>query len=579
MLAAASWQALTRARADVVAATQPLESLDANPKRLLEPAERRSALDALQDADQRIARAQRTLSRSVPLRVVGSVPPFRSQRSGGLELISDARSALNVATAVLGEVDERAGRLTIRDGALPLGEVQALEGTFRQGQRDLEEAQRDGGGLWGPLARQRTRFNSFADDAARRLGGAADGAAVARALLGQDSNRRFLLAAQNNAEMRDQGMILSYAIVGATKGRMTVEHTGPIRELRLDQPADVQIPPGTQRLFGYLLPTRLWQNVNATADFSWTGQAASSMFRQATGTAVDGVVALDVPALARILAVTGPLRVPGVAGQITAKNAGDVLLRDLYESFPVGEQGERKELLGAVFGAVVERLTTEPVDPLALGEALADAASGGHVRMWSADASEQARIESMGLSAGPGRTNPERTIHVAVQNASKTKLDYFVRPEVTVDVTLTAQGTAVVRTTVDVVNTAPANAAASYQFGPGDEKSAPGEYIGQVYFWGPTAGSQLGAFEESGLQVSDALVAVRAGARSTVTFETVLRDAVQNGRLALRFVPQPRLHPVKLRVRLNAPGWSVTGEATREQRWSKTVTTAWNVSR
>ena len=71
-----------------------------------------------------------------------------------------------------------------------------------------------------------------------------------------------------------------------------------------------------------------------------------SMYLAATGQAVDGVIALDVPALAGLLNVTGPVGVPGIAEPIGAKNAGLHLVNDLYAMDLTTAWTERRELLG-----------------------------------------------------------------------------------------------------------------------------------------------------------------------------------------------------------------------------------------
>ena len=49
-------------------------------------------------------------------------------------------------------------------------------------------------------------------------------------LLGASGPRRYLIALQNNAEMRDQGMVLSFAVAEAADGRIRVVRTGRTTE-------------------------------------------------------------------------------------------------------------------------------------------------------------------------------------------------------------------------------------------------------------------------------------------------------------------------------------------------------------
>ncbi|MDP9388212.1 MAG: DUF4012 domain-containing protein, partial [Actinomycetota bacterium] len=408
-----------------------------------------------------------------------------------------------------------------------------------------------------------------------------DAIGAARRFLGADGPRRYLVALQNNAEMRDQGMVLSYAFLGADGGRLTATRSGPIADLALDRPIAQPVPPGMQQIFGGLAPTRLWQSVNATADFAWSGRAMAEMAQQATGEAVDGVVALDVPGLAALLGVVGPVTVPGIDTPVDAANAADVLLNRLYADFPRSrDQAERKERLGAVAEAVVARMTAGSFDAVTLGSELGSAAAAGHLRLWSADASEQAIFERTGLGGGPAAVAPERTVHVSVQNATATKLDYFVKPELELRVAVTPSGTAVVDADVVVVNTAPPDARPSYQFGPdGVSQDRAGQYVSRVYFWGPRGAEQPDSVAESGLRLNQGPITVDPGQRGSVRFQTVIPGAVRGGRLDLRLVPQPRLAPIPLRATLTAPGWNVDGAATRRLTWDRTLTVSWTLRR
>ena len=51
-----------------------------------------------------------------------------------------------------------------------------------------------------------------------RLLDAAAAMGVARAFAGAEGERRYFVALQNNAEMRDGGMVLSYAVIHFSRG-------------------------------------------------------------------------------------------------------------------------------------------------------------------------------------------------------------------------------------------------------------------------------------------------------------------------------------------------------------------------
>lgn len=303
------------------------------------------------------------------------------------------------------------------------------------------------------------------------------------------------------------------------------------------------------------------------------------MYRQARGESVDGVIALDVPGMVALLRVIGPVQVPGIAAPVSAVNAQQILLHDLYQGLgPQSSQGPRRELLSEVTRAVIDRLTTGVHDPVALGWELAEATAGGHLRLWSTWPQEEEVFERTGLGGGPGAVDPDRTFHVAVENRTATKLDYYVYPSVRAEVRVGANGDALVHTFVVVDNRAPVDAEPSYALGPDQFTSRPGEYIAWALLWGPAGSVQAGSVPESALRLSHGVMNVGPGQRLETTFETVVPRAVRDGRLMLRFVPQPRLHPVDLDVRLvEASGWRVLEAASWSGPWDRVRTVSWRL--
>ncbi|MGH9265548.1 MAG: DUF4012 domain-containing protein, partial [Acidimicrobiales bacterium] len=359
------------------------------------------------------------------------------------------------------------------------------------------------------------------------------------------------------------------------------ERRGSVADLTLTSPAPTELPAGTREVFGPLAPTQTWQSVNATADFSLSGRAMADMYRQATGQPVDGVIAIDVPGLAGVLRAVGPVAIDAVAEPIGPDNIGRLLLHDFYQGLaPTSDTTIRRERLGEVVGAVVARLTEGSHDAVGLGRELGDAASGGHLRLWSAAAGEEEVFQRTGLGGGPAERQADRTFHLAVQNRTATKLDYFVKPSVRQEVHLSKTGTATVRTTVTVDNRAPIETAPSYQLGPDRFTDKPGDYLAWVLLWGPAGSYQAsGGIAESGLNLSQRVVDVAASEQREVTFETVIHDAVRDGELQLRLVPQARLEPMAAEVSLTVDGWDVVEDLTWRGVLDRVQTLTWTVDR
>ena len=552
-----------RARTQLTAARAVLQAAVNDPVALSTPAGRAAALAQVDGALSSISGARTRIAGSPVLAIAAAVPGLRGQRAGFIELIDDSAAAAGAGRQLLAAADSLAERNQIREGALPLEGLAELQQQVQVAGAAIGQQAASEGGLWGPLGDARREFDEIAASSSRRLTEGAEALGAARAFLGAGGERRYFVAAQNNAEMRDQGAVLSYVVVSFSKGRMTLERRGSVADVGLTAPTATPIPPGTQEVFGSLRPTQTWQSVNATADFAFSGRAMADMYRQSTGQPVDGVIALDVPALAGLLRTVGAVSIDGVAEPVNADNVGRLLLNDFYQGLgPTSDQTLRRERQGEVVKAVIDKVSSGSGDAVVLGRALGDAAQGGHLRLWSTDPAEEDVFARSGLGGGPATKDADRTFHVAVQNRTASKLDYFVRPSVRQDVQLTGQGTAVVRTTVVVENRAPVDARPSYQFGPAAFTEKPGDYLGWVLLWGPAGSRQVqNGVPESGLNLSQFVVVVPAGERREVTFETVVANALRDGQLHFRLVPQARLEPVPLSVTLQREGGKPVGGA------------------
>jgi hypothetical protein len=320
-------------------------------------------------------------------------------------------------------------------------------------------------------------------------------------------------------------------------------------------------------VFGGYNPTQVWQSVNASANFPLSGRLMQAMYAEDTGTKLNGVIALDVPALVSLLSLSGPVEVPSISGLITATNVGETLLHEQYEQYPnLSEQGERHDNISGVAQAVVDKMKSEHIDLGALVSALASDIAGRHLLMWDATPAYQSIIASLGASGSIDAVQAGRTFHAALENSTATKLDYYIVTSTSVHVRITRSDEALINTTVTVANATPAGLGPTFQTGPDDVNSfIPGQY----------GSEDPRSILESGLQLSESRVSVLPQQRQSVTFLTTIHHAVVNGRLHLRYVPQPRLYPSELTVTISAPGWHLVGAKTTKLLLAGTTELKW----
>ena len=573
-----SYRAVENAKNSLEDARSAVSGITSNPNSLLSGNGRSEAARTLARVEADAAAAQRELSGSFGLSALGVLPILSTQRSGMLDLAGDVRSVATQGSTLLDRLNALLAASSGTTVSVP--QLRALQQAVAQAHATLASTNRSSSGLIGPVASARQKFDQEDTKVLNLLGQGSDGLSYALAFLGADGPRTYLLAGENNAEMRDQGTVLSLATMSTSNGTFTIGTSASVGDYPLATPAPVAIPPGTAQVFGPLGPTQLWQSTNATADFPWSGTAMQAMWGQAAVAHVDGVIGVDVPALASLLALTGPVNVPGIDQPVTAANAESLLLDQLYQGFPAGNQEQRHDDISAVAKAVVNQMKTEHIDLAQLAKTLANDAAGRHLVVWDAKPSFETLLNKFNASGAVNTQQATRTFHLAIESATAAKLDYFVTVGQRVVVNIRRNGDAQVLTFATIHNGAPAGQPPSYQLGPDRINTfTPGEYAALVELWAPLGSRTLPGVLESGLRLDSAGALVEPQTSRTVEFSAVIPNAVRNGVLSLRFVPQPRLQPVSLQVTVHATGnWHVQGSASRTASLTKDDNLSWSVS-
>jgi UDP-N-acetylmuramyl pentapeptide phosphotransferase/UDP-N-acetylglucosamine-1-phosphate transferase len=339
-------------------------------------------------------------------------------------------------------------KLRVRGGQLSLEEVRKVQPSLTEAATLLSDTRERVDSIETDflLPPVRDALDEVGRELARTEGDAKRGAEAALrlpAILGGDGPRRYFLAVQNNAEARaGGGIILFWGILTADNGKVDLDDLVPVRRLNegiedkeeRGEPVALDAPDDYLRRYGRYDPAHTWQNVNLSPDFPSTGQAITSLFPQATGFPIDGIVRVDPYGLAALLELTGPVRVDGWPERVSAENVVDITLRDEYEVFRDDE--ERDEFLGDMTRTIIDEASSGDLGaPGEIAEVLGEATRGGHLALHFTRPEEQqlARV----LDAD-GRLAPPRSdaILVTTNNAGANKLDYYLNRRLNYEVEL-----------------------------------------------------------------------------------------------------------------------------------------------
>jgi hypothetical protein len=231
-----------------------------------------------------------------------------------------------------------------------------------------------------------------------------------------------------------------------------------------------------------------------------SGEELLRGWERRTGQATDGLVAVDVVALADMLRITGPIDTD-LYGTLDSSNFTQKLVGD-YDTYPDNDARHDSNL--QIVPVFADRLF-EPGQGLEKIESIRNSARGRHFALWMRDEDLQSAVTDIGLSGTLSETEND---YVAVfnQNTNISKSDYWQKRTVTSNVQLREDGSAKVELTISVFNDSPPYGANQIY---GDPRGGSSRTR-----WN---GMTVGVFLPQGVEISSATVA--GGPVGTETFD------------------------------------------------------------
>ncbi len=229
------------------------------------------------------------------------------------------------------------------------------------------------------------------------------------------SEHRFLVLAQNNAQLRPTGGFPgTFGLVRVGPQGLHLSHFADIYTLPNDT-LKLPVPDGSQ-----MQRKGFWfRNANWWLDFP---TSADTMVRlwdsmKPPQAAIDGVIAIDLPTIRDLLTVFGPITVPESPVPLTAKNVVEKLSYIVEIEYSGQGDAGKKNAVVSLAGAVMDRLTNLSDDEFVPTiQALANSANDKHIQLFFTDAAAQADMVAAGWS-GALAPSADTTDLVAVSDA------------------------------------------------------------------------------------------------------------------------------------------------------------------
>ncbi len=309
----------------------------------------------------------------------------------------------------------------------------------------------DAGATIPPLADAVREMRSAVTQAATVVGALHGASALLPSMLGGEGPRNYVLAMQNNAELRSSGGIIgAIALLHAEDGRITLVQQASVPDFpSLDTP--LPLSESTVALFEDS-PGRYMQNLTSIPDFTEAGPAIAARWQNRFGHPIDGVIAVDAVMTENLIAATGPLSFgPFTATEDTVVG---LLISEIYASVP--DPAAQDEIFSQAAGALLSAALTEAA-PKDLVAALAESADERRIRIWSAHEDEEAILSASSLGGALPEDGPQTHVGVLFNDTTGGKMDFYADAAIATAIG-SCDGEPTTQVTVTWKNDAPADA-------------------------------------------------------------------------------------------------------------------------
>ena len=419
-------------------------------------------VDWLAEADAALVRAAAELDGDPLLAGLRILPPVARQLDAASALVRATRAVTGRGSAVAEVLegyiaardsgtgaDRMAAFVRLADRLRP--QIDELAGAFVAADGIVAAVPVDG--LVDPLSRARNMLAKRLDQVRPLVSAAKTASSVLPSIMGVGDQRRYLVLALDNAEVRPiGGLIAAFATPAFEDGSLSDMTFRDIQDIdRRDQKTYVQPP---DPLADHLLGAFTWQVADAGwwPDFSASVAEVRRLYRIETGKDdAQGVIAFTPELVDRLLEVVGPVSIPA-AGIVV--NPGQTYLVSLEQVEVLHQGSGRKAFLADLASQVLERLFALP--PSRYPEVLAALDEAGKRRQLQVlfdDPAAQGMIDSLGW---PGAfafpSTGDRLAIMEANVAPVSKLDVLLSLDHVLDVRLAPDGSATERLVTTYTN-------------------------------------------------------------------------------------------------------------------------------
>ena len=284
--------------------------------------------------------------------------------------------------------------------------------------------------------------------------------------LGANGVRRYLVAIGNQAEMRAAGGApLSLVLVEFDEGRIAIPIKGQT-STQLFPPLNAPVSwwgPSANPFFDGNPRNAPFVVTNTHPNLLFSAQEMAGAWLGGDYPPVDGVVTIDLTAIAAMLDATGPVE-SDAYGTVDGDRLGQILLIDAYQTFGQDEADERQSANQQLLDELLNRLLSGD-DLVSAAQAMVATAPGRHLQFWMRSPELQQLAMDSGAAGVVADPDTGDWSALYTQNGNQSKVDVFQQRNVLVTAQLGEDGSARVTQQMTVTNATPPDRPAEGTFG------------------------------------------------------------------------------------------------------------------
>ncbi|HEU5222497.1 MAG TPA: DUF4012 domain-containing protein [Candidatus Lumbricidophila sp.] len=270
------------------------------------------------------------------------------------------------------------------------------------------------------------RVRKLVDEASEMVPGLNNALNVVADLIGANGPRNVVLAFLNNAESAPLGGgPAAQALLSVADGKVEITKQVSSGDFdNRDHPVDAPATSDELALYDEILLAHINGSLSIP-DFPKSAAILRAWWNRDIGIDPDLVITLDPIGLAKLLKVTGPVKLAD-GTTITSDNVVLETLNQVYFRYPNGGPAS-DAFFGSIAEAIFTRLTNVDYDVWKMADAISQSANGGSLHIWAKDSGIQEQLSKLSAAGIMPTDNAAATsLGIYFRDRSASKIDTYL---------------------------------------------------------------------------------------------------------------------------------------------------------